>query len=174
MSEWWLDIGAGMDAEHWSAIPCPPGVRRVAMDPLITSGMVESGRLAPLPPDIVRVGAEVRPPDSVEAGTQQSFLPFRSRAFTRVHCGFMLHLYLEVLDLLAEEVRRVLQPGGEFRVLLPHLGDVCSEQLLQYTESVLQQTFGNGRLARYEGPATSFWADLYQGRVYEMVVIRPG
>lgn len=157
-----------MDAEHWCATPCPPGVRRVALDPLLTSGMVTSGRLAALPADILRIGAEIRPPQSVEAGKQLSFLPFRSGVFQRVHCGFMLHLYLEVLDLLAEEAHRVLRPGGELVVLLPHMGDPHSEQTLHHTQQVLRGTFGNGTLERYAGPCNTFWADLYQDRTYEL------
>jgi hypothetical protein len=167
--EFWLDLGSGMDAEHWAATEAPPGVRRVAMDPLLTTGMIESGRLAPLPRDILRVGAEVRPPHSVEAGKQLSFLPFRSGAFTRVHCGFMLHLYLEVLDLLAEETQRVLARGGELTVLLPHLGDARSEQILQRTEDVLRRAFGAAQMERYEGPFTTFWADLYRDRTYRIL-----
>ena len=48
VSEFWLDIGSGIDAEHWSATAAPAGVRRVALDPLFTSGMVTSGRLSAL------------------------------------------------------------------------------------------------------------------------------
>jgi hypothetical protein len=166
--EFWLDVGSGIDAEHWSAAPAAPGVRRVAMDPLLTSGMIGSGRLAPLPPDILRVGAEVRSPGSVEAGKRQSFLPFCSSVFTRVHCGYVLHLYLEALDLLAEEAHRVLQHGGMLEVLLPHMGDLRSERLIQRTEDVLQRTFGNAELTRYAGPFSTFWADLYQDRSYRI------
>src|SRR5579872_6117279 len=101
MPEYWLDIGSGIDAEHWMAVPAREGVRRVAMDPLLTYGMIASGRLAPVAPDILRVGAEIRPERSVEAGKQPSYLPFRDGAFARVHCGFVLHLYLEILELLA-------------------------------------------------------------------------
>lgn len=172
MSEWWLDVGSGIDAEHFSASACPSGVRRIALDPLITSGMVESGRLAPLPPDILRVGAEVRPPGSVEAGKRLSFLPFRSEVFERVHCGFLLHLYLELLDLLAEECHRVLRPGGELCVLLPHLGDVACERNLQHTEEILRRTFGNAEMARFEGPFATFWSDLYQDRTYRIRCVK--
>src|SRR5690242_4616569 len=109
MPDYWLDVGAGMDAEHWVACPAPAGVRMVAMDPLLTSGMVASGRLATLPREIRRVGAEVRPPGSVEAGREQAYLPFNDGTFAHVHCGFVLHLYLETLELLAAEVHRVLR-----------------------------------------------------------------
>jgi hypothetical protein len=166
MTEYWLDLASGMDAEHWAATAAPEGVRRVALDPLITSGMIESGRLAPLPPDVLRVGAEVRPPHSVEARKQLSFLPFRGGVFTRVRCGFMLHLYLETLDLIAEETHRVLAPGGELAVLLPHMGDARSTQIIQRTEDALRRTFGNAEASRFRGPFTTFWADLYQDRTY--------
>jgi SAM-dependent methyltransferase len=165
----WLDIGSGIDAEHWAATAAPPGVRLVAMDPLLTSGMIQSGRLQALPERILRVGGEVRPPGSVEAGKERSFLPFRSGAFQRVHCGFVLHLYLECLDLLAEEAHRVLEPGGELTVLLPHLGDLRSEQLIQRTEEVLRHTFGAAELSRFEGPFHTFWADLYRDRSYRLM-----
>src|SRR6185437_2905815 len=89
------------------------------MDPLLTCGMIASGRIAPLAPDILRVGGELRPEHSTEQGKQASFLPFRDAAFARVHCGFLLHLYLELLPLLAEEAHRILVPGGELTVLLP-------------------------------------------------------
>jgi SAM-dependent methyltransferase len=163
-TEWWLDLGAGIDAEHWSATPASPGVRRIAMDPLLTSGMVESGRLAVLPPDIRRVGAELRPENSVEAGKQPSLLPFADDAFSRVHCGFVLHLYLEVLDLLAEEAHRVLKLGGELTVLVPHFGDARSEGIVRSTIEALRRRFGEPRLAPFEGPFTSFWADLYRNK----------
>ena len=55
-AEYWLDIGAGMDADHWAACGGQPDLCRLAMDPLITSGRVASGRLKPLPPDILRLG----------------------------------------------------------------------------------------------------------------------
>jgi hypothetical protein len=168
LTTWWLDLGSGIDAEHWTATPATPGVRRVAMDPLITSGMVASGRLAPLPPDILRVGAEIRPEGSVEAGKQRSFLPFRNGLVALVHCGFVLHLYLETLDLLAEETHRVLTPGGMLEVLLPHFGDSRSESILQQTEAVLQQVYGAVTLERYAGPNTTFWADLYRERTYRI------
>ena len=170
--EFWLDVGSGIDAEHWAATPATPGVRRVAMDPLLTSGMIASGRLAPLLPDVLRIGGEVRPPQSVEAGKQQSFLPFRSGVFARVHCGYVLHLYLETRDLLAEEAYRVLRPGGVLEVLLPHLGDLRSERLIQQTEDVLRRTFGNAEITRYTGPFTTFWADLYQDRSYRVTCRR--
>jgi hypothetical protein len=170
--EYWLDIGAGADAERYAAEPAPPGVIRVALDPLITTGMIDSGRLAPLPPDIRRVGGEIRPPHSVESGKHASFLPFRSGVFTRVHCGFMLHLYLELLGLLAEESRRVLLPGGELEVLLPHFGDGDSERNLRHTEQVLRGTFGSVRRERFSGPYHSFWADLYQDRTYRLTCVR--
>jgi SAM-dependent methyltransferase len=167
-TEYWLDLGSGMDAEHWCATPCPPGVRRVAIDPLITSGMIESGRLAVLPTDVRRVGAEIRPERSVEKGRQRSFLPFRDDTFQRVHCGFVLHLYLETLDLLAEEAYRVLRPEGELTVLLPHFGTVESERTLQRTEDALRRVFGDVLLARFEGPFTTFWADLYRDKTYRL------
>jgi hypothetical protein len=168
MCEYWLDVGAGIDAEHWMATPAPEGVRRVAMDPLLTSGMILSGRLAPLPPGIFRVGGEIRPSNSVEKDRPGSGLPFRSGAFTRVHCGFVLHLYLEVLGLLAEEARRVLAPQGEFTALLPHFGDARSERILEQTLGAFRNRFGNGELARFQGPFTTFWADLYQGRTFRI------
>ncbi|HEU4753438.1 MAG TPA: hypothetical protein VFU47_10065 [Armatimonadota bacterium] len=167
-ARFWLDVGSGIDAEHWAASAPPEGVRRIAMDPLLTPGMIGSGRLQPLPPDVLRVGGEVRPPGSVEAGKEQSFLPFRSGSITRVHCGFLLHLYLELLDLLAEEAHRVLAPGGELTVLLPHLGDLRTERALQHTEEVLRRTFGNAEVGRYPGPFDTFWSDLYQDRTYQI------
>jgi len=166
MREFWLDIGAGMDAEHWAATPPPPGVLQVAMDPLLTSGMIGSGRLALLPSRILRVGAEVRPHGSVEKERARSFLPFRDSVFTQVHCGFVLHLYLETLELLAEEAHRVLRPGGGFTVLIPHLGDLRCEQAVQRTEWVLREQFGTVELDWFAGPFTTFWADLYRGRTY--------
>ena len=54
-SEFWLDIGAGIEAEHWASTAASPGVRRVALDPLLTSGMVLSGRLPSLSPDICQM-----------------------------------------------------------------------------------------------------------------------
>lgn len=106
MSEWWLDVGAGINAEHWAATPCPAHVRRIA------------------------------------------------------------------LDLLAEEVFRVLRPGGELTVLLPHLGGLENERNLQHTEAVLRRTFGDARLDRFEGPFASFWADLYRDRTYRIRCVR--
>jgi hypothetical protein len=134
--------------------------------------MVESGRLAPLPPDIFRVGAEVRPPGSVEAGKVLSFVPFRSDVLRRVDFVFMLLLFLEVLDLMAEVGHRVLKPGGELTVLLPHFGDLDSERNLQHTEGVLRRTFGEVEVDRYPGPFTSFWSDLYQDRTYRLRCVR--
>lgn len=166
MAEFWLDLGAGMDAEHWAASPGISGVCRVALDPLLTSGMVASERLAPMPTDILRVGAEIRPKQSVETGKELAYLPFRDATFTHVHCGFVLHLYLETLELLSTEVHRVLQPGGTLAVLLPHFGDLHSEGVLHRTEAELRYRFGNATLARYEGPFTTFWADLYRDRTY--------
>ena len=174
--EYWLDLGAGIDAEHWMATPAPPGVLRVALDPLLTVGMVESGRLAPLPPDIQRVGGELRPPGSSAQGGSpraHSFLPFRNGLFRHVHCGFLLHLYLELLDLLALETYRVLAPGGSLRVLLPHMGDPASEANIQHTITVLRAQFGNLEMRRFAGPYTTFWADLYQDRTFELLCIRP-
>jgi SAM-dependent methyltransferase len=168
VSEFWLDIGAGMDAEHWAASPAPSGVRRVALDPLLTSAMVASGRLAPLPPDVLRVGGELRPPHSVEGDKHPSFLPFRNGAFVRVHCGFLLHLYLELLELIAVDAHRVLRPEGTFDVLLPHLGDHHCEENLQRTELTLRRTFGNAEMARFEGPFDTFWSDLYHDRTYRI------
>jgi SAM-dependent methyltransferase len=165
---WWLDLGSGIDAENWAATPAPPRVRRIAMDPLITSGMVESGRLAPLPPDILRVGAEIRPEGSVEAGKQRSFLPFQDGLFTLVHCGFVLHLYLETLELLAQETHRVLAPGGTLEVLLPHFGDSRSEGILARTEAVLREVYGWVTVERFQGPYTTFWAELYRDRTYRL------
>lgn len=155
-----------MDAEHWEASEAPAGVCRVAMDPLITSGMIEAGRLAPLRRDIRRVGAELRPGRSVEPGRPPSFLPFRNSTFTHVHCGFVLHLYLELLDLLAGEVCRVLRPGGELVVLLPHFADLDSEVNLRHTERTLTTHFGAGQRTRFAGPFTTFWADLYRDRTF--------
>ena len=174
MPEYWLDLGAGKDAEHWCASPAPPGVRRVALDPLITSGMVVSGRLEAVPPDVLRVGAEIRPEHSVEAGKQRSYLPFRDAVFTHVHCGFVLHLYLETLELLTEEVFRVLAPGGTFEVLVPHFGDLHSERTLQRTTDVLEARFGPVELSRFSGPFTTFWADLYRDKTYLLRCRRPG
>jgi len=168
MTKYWLDVGAGMDAEHWASFPAPEGVRRVALDPLLTSAMVASGRLASLPCDILRVGAEVRPERSVEAGRELSYLPFRCGAFAHVHCGFVLHLYLETLELLVAEVHRVLRPGGTLHVLLPHFGDLHSERLVQRTEIELHLRFGNAALTRFEGPYSTFWADLYRDRTYQI------
>jgi SAM-dependent methyltransferase len=168
MPDYWLDIGAGIDAEHWASSPAPAGVRRVALDPLLTSGMVTSGRLAALPRDILRVGAEVRPQRSVEAAKQRAYLPFKSGVFAHVHCGFVLHLYLETLELLAAEVHRVLQPGGTLDVLLPHFGDLHSERNLERTEIELRLRFGNAALSRFEGPFSTFWADLYRDRTYRI------
>lgn len=162
MDQYWLDIGAGIDAEHWAATPAPSGVRRVALEPLLTSGMIGSGRLASLPPGVLRVGAELRPQQSVETGKPRSYLPFRDGAFARVHCGFVLHLYLEILELLAEESHRVLQPGGQLDVFLPHFGDGRSEGIVDYTQQVLERRFGTVEIRRHRGPFTSFWADLYQ------------
>jgi hypothetical protein len=162
--EWWLDLGAGIDAEHWTATAAPPGVRRIAMDPLLTSGMVTSGRLVSLPRDIFRVGGELRPANSVEADKQPSFLPFADKAFTRVHCGFVLHLYLEVLELLVEETHRVLQTGGELTVFLPHFGDSRSDAICRQTVAALRARFGEPKLEPFRGPFTTFWADLYQDK----------
>jgi hypothetical protein len=172
MAEFWLDIGSGIDAEHWAATGAPPGVRKVALEPLLTSGRVESGRLAPLPPEILRVGGEVRPAQSVEAGKQLSFLPFRSEVFARVHCGFVLHLYLECLELLAEESRRVLRPGGELRVLVPHFGDSHSEAIRRRTTEAFRAAYGEVEASLFAGPFTSFWADLYQGKTYQLRCIK--
>jgi SAM-dependent methyltransferase len=171
--EYWLDLGSGIDAEHWCAAPAPPGVRLVALDPLMTSGMVDSDRLGPLPPYVFRVGAEIRPDHSVEAGKQCSYLPFRDAVFTHVHCGFVLHLYLETLELLAEEVFRVLKPGGSLDVLLPHFGDFHSERNLQHTSDVLEARFGYATTSRFAGPFTTFWADLYRDRTYVLRCRRP-
>lgn len=168
MGDYWLDLGAGIDAEHWAASGAPPGVRLVAMDPLLTSGMVISGRLAPLPGQILRVGAEIRPQQSVEAGKQAAFLPFRDQTFVLVHCGFLLHLYLETLELLVSEVHRVLRPGGTLHVLIPHFGDLHSERILTRTVDELQTRFGNAVDSRFAGPFTTFWADLYQNRTYQI------
>lgn len=166
MSEFWLDIGAGINAEHWAAGRVPSVVRRIAMDPLLTSAMVESGRLEPLPPDVIRVGAELRPERSVETGKQPSYLPFADGSLARVHCGFVLHLYLEILHRLASEAHRVLRPGGVLEVILPDLGDPRSQQILDTTELALREAFGNSRRSRYEGPFDTFWADLYQDRAW--------
>lgn len=172
MYEYWLDVGAGIDAEHWAAIQSPPVVRLVALDPLLTSGMVTSGRLAPLGWQILRVGAEVRPQGSVEVEKQRAYLPFRDQSFTHVHCGFVLHLYLETLELLVAEMHRVLKPAGTVEVLLPHFGDLHSEQTLARTEDELCACFGNATLTRFTGPFTTFWADLYRGRTYRIRCIR--
>ncbi len=169
-AEWWLDLGAGIDAEHWAASPASPGVRRIAMDPLLTSGMVESGRLAVLTPDIRRVGAELRPVNSVEAGKPPSFLPFADEAFTRVHSGILLHHYLEVLDLLVEESYRVLKPGGELTVLAPHFGDARSDGIVRSTSEALRRRFEEPRFTPFEGPFTTFWADLYRDKTLQILV----
>ena len=166
--EYWLDIGAGMDAEHWASTAAPERVRRVAIDPLLTSGMVQSGRLAPLPPDIFRIGAEIRPVRSVEHDKQRAYLPFRDAVFQHVHCGFMLHLYLETLEVLVTEAHRVLLPGGTFQVLVPHFGDGHSESILFHTEAALRKTFPEVRLEHFQGPFTTFWADLYRDRTYSL------
>lgn len=170
MAEYWLDLGSGMDAEHWAASIPDPGVWQVALDPLLTSGMVASGRLSALPARILRLGGELRPTASVEADKSRSFLPFRDATFGRIHCGFVLHLYLETLELLVEEAWRVLTPGGTLTVLLPHFGDTRSECILARTEASLRNRFGNLELRRFEGPFTTFWADLYRGRTYELQV----
>lgn len=138
------------------------------MDPLISSAMAESGRLARLRPGILRVGAEIRPAGSVEQEKQRAFLPFRSGAITHVHCGFVLHLYLETLELLAAEVWRVLRPEGSFEVLFPHFGDLHSERTLQRTRDELQRWFGEVTVERFAGPFTTFWADLYQDRTFRL------
>jgi SAM-dependent methyltransferase len=172
-AEFWLDVGAGIDAEHWAAIPALPGVRRVALDPLLTPGMIASGRLAVVAPDILRVGGEVRPEHSTEAGKQRSYLPFRDGVFARVHCGFVLHLYLEVLDLLALETHRVLKPGGELTVLLPDLADGRTGQAIRDAERALRGCFGAAEVSRYGGKATTFWTDLYAGRVFQIHCRKP-
>jgi len=169
MREYWLDVGAGVDAEHWAATPAPAYVCRVAMDPLLTSGMAASGRLAALPPDMRRVGGEIRPERSVEAGKAPSFLPFRSDVFTRVHCGFVLHLYLETLERLVDETHWVLLPSGELEVFIPHFGDVRSEQIIQRTTSQLEIRYGRVEVRRAAGPFTTFWADLYRDCTYRLV-----
>jgi len=174
LTEFWLDIGSGIDAEHWTATTTPAGVRLVALDPLFTSGMVASGRMAALPPAILRVGGEVRPAQSVESGKQLSFLPFGAGSFTRVHCGFMLHLYLETLELLAEECRRVLKPGGELEVVLPHFGDSHSEGVRLKTLEVLQRTFANAEASAFEGPFTTFWGDLYRDKSCRIRCVKTG
>ena len=172
MSEFWLDVGAGIEAEHWAATPAPPGVRQVAVDPLLSSGMIASGRLPRLPDGVLRVGAEVRPSGSVEKERSRSYLPFRDRVFAHVHCAFLLHLYLELLELVAEETHRVLRPGGTLTVLLPHLGDLRCEQLLHRTEQVLSRHYGAAQLTRYGGPFTTFWADLHRDRTYAIWCVR--
>ncbi|MGV3719842.1 MAG: hypothetical protein ACO1SX_02940 [Actinomycetota bacterium] len=168
MPDFHLDLGAGIDAEHWTAAAPASNVRLIAMDPLITTGMTEAGRLARLRPDILRVGAEIRPARSVERGKQQAFLPFRSGAIAHVHCGFMLHLYLETLEVLVAEVWRVLRLGGTLEVLLPHFGDIDSERTLQRTQDELARWFGKVSVARFDGPFTTFWGDLYQDRTYRL------
>jgi ubiquinone/menaquinone biosynthesis C-methylase UbiE len=173
MSDYHLDLGAGIDAEHWQARAPVSGVRLIAMDPLITTGMVEAGRLARMRPDILRVGAEVRPARSVEQGKQQAFLPFRSGSIAHVHCGFMLHLYLETLEVLVAEVWRVLRTDGTLEVLLPHFGDLDSERTLQRTQDELERWFGGVTVGRCDGPFTTFWADLYQDRTYRLTCRKP-
>jgi hypothetical protein len=54
-------------------------------------------------------------------------------------------------------------------VLLPQLGDLRSEQLIQRTEEVLRHTFGAAELSRFDGPFHTFWADLYRDRSYRIV-----
>lgn len=172
LRECWLDLGSGINAEHWAATEAPARVLRVAMDPLLTSGMIASGRLEPLPRGVLRVGAEVRPEGSVEAGKARSFLPFRDEVFIRVHCGYVLHLYLETLELLVAECYRVLRPGGEFEVLLPHFGDAHSEGVHRRTRREMEACFGAVEASRFAGPFTTFWADLYQDRTYLLRSIR--
>ncbi len=172
--EWRLDIGSGLEAERWCALPSDAAIRRVAMDPLITSGMVESGRLSPLPDGIERVGAEVRPAGSVETGKVLSFLPFRSQVFSQVHCGFVLHLYLEVLPLLVVEAHRVLLPNGTFTVHVPHFGEARSDAILRDTHAAVRWCFGDAKLDRYSGPALTFWTDLYREKVWEISAVRAG
>ncbi|MFN3651850.1 MAG: hypothetical protein ACK47B_19935 [Armatimonadota bacterium] len=171
-TDFWLDIGAGSDAEHWAATPAPPGVRRIALDPLITSGRVRSGTLAPLPADVLRLGAELRPPGSVDPGKEASYLPFRSGSLAWVHCGYVLHLFLELRELLAAESHRVLRDGGELTVLLPHFGESRSDTIIRETHAVLQACFGSAVLAEYRGAASTFWADLYRGRSFEIRCVK--
>lgn len=171
-SEFWLDVGSGMDAEHWSALEVPANVRRVAMDPLMTSGMITSGRLAKLDARILRVGGEIRPPHSLEPGKELSFLPFRSGVFHRVHCGFMLHLYLELLELLAEETHRVLVPGGRLEVMIPHFGDAHSEGIRRRTTATFERCYGTVEVTPFAGPFTTFWGDLYRDKTYRIACVR--
>jgi len=85
----------------------------------------------------------------------------------------VLHLYLEVLELLVEETHRVLQPQGELQVLLPHFGDRHSEGTLRRTQASLEHRYGNASLSRYAGPFTTFWADLYRDRTWEIRCVKP-
>ncbi len=172
LREWWLDVGSGINAEHWVATPASEGVLRLAMDPLLTSGMIASGRLETLSPNVRRVGAEVRPEHSVETGKARSFIPFRDAVFTRVHCGFVLHLYLEALGLLVAECYRVLRPGGVFEALLPHFGDAHSDGIHRSTRREMEERFGAVEVTRFEGPFTTFWADLYRDRTYLLRSVR--
>lgn len=168
MAEFHLDIGAGIDAEHWRTHPVREGVRLVAMDPLLTSSMVASGRLASVPPHIRRVGAEVRPTGSVEPGKARSFLPFRSDCVTHIHCGYVLHLYLEILELLVAEAWRVLRPAGTIEILVAHLGNDDSAGILQRTERELRHWFAEVEVEPFRGPCTTFWADLYRDRTFRL------
>jgi SAM-dependent methyltransferase len=174
MLDYHLDLGSGLDAEHWEAVELPPHIRPIALDPLFSSAMVESGRMARLRPGVQRIGAEIRPAGSVEHGKQQSFLPFRSGAIAHVHCGFVLHLYLETLELLAAEVWRVLRPHGSLDVLLPHFGDPDSERTLRRTRDELQHWFGAVTVERYTGPFNTFWVDLYRDRTCRLFCRKPG
>jgi len=168
MTTYWLDLGAGIDAEHWQGVEAPHGVVRIALDPLLTTSMVASGRLAALPPGVVRVGAEIRPEHSVESGKARSFLPFREGSISHVHCGFMLHLYLETLEILAAEAWRILRPCGTLEVLVPHFGDDHSDAILRRTHEELKRWFDDVIVSRHAGPFISFWADLYRDRTYTL------
>jgi len=159
---WWLDLGSGMEAEWWRAEPVPPGVRVIAVDPLLTNRMVQSGRPGSAPAGVERVGAEL---DGARGG-----LPFRDAVFERILCAFMLHLYLSTLDQAVQEFRRLLLPGGEAIILLPHLGDGRSEEILFTTRRRFAAVFGDATLELYSGPLASFWADLYRGRTWQVVV----
>ena len=161
-----LDIGAGIECEHWIAAPPPGGVVAVGLDPLLTAGMVDSGRLQPLPASILRVGGELRPSRSVEKGRPASSLPFRDASFEWVHCGFLLHLYLEIMPLLVRETFRVLAPQGTAEFLIPHMGDTRSDRLISETREEFLRVFGTVQFTRFQGPFTSFWADLYRDRTF--------
>lgn len=166
-------MGAGIEAEHWVSTPAPAGTRRVALDPLLTAGMVASGPLAALPAGIWRVGGEIVPECPLERGRRPSYLPFSDAVFEQVHCGFLLHLYLEITEALAGEVYRVLAPGGTCVLLLPDLRDGRTEAAIRHTQRAFGSRFGAAAVTRYPGPFTTFWSDLYRDRTWRVACVRP-